>query len=228
MESGIPQNPTLQIRINSAVYLKDPESSKLGKKIVDVGTQLIDEVGFEHFTFKKLAEKINSTEASIYRYFENKHKFLIYLISWYWTWQEYQLILNTQNIADPKDRLRVAMKVIALPNLDEISLSTLNKEALHRIVIAESPKTYLIKEVDDDNKHGFYWPYKRLCSKISEIIQEINPAYLYPTAFVSTIIESAHHQLYFSKHLPRLTEIQQSDSQDLLNFLIDLAMRVTI
>ena len=57
----------IQIRIDPALYTKDPESSELGKKIVSQSIQLIDELGFEGFTFKKLGAKIGSNESSIYR-----------------------------------------------------------------------------------------------------------------------------------------------------------------
>lgn len=64
---------SLQIVINSQLYVKDPQSSDLGKRILSEGIRLIGEVGFERFTFKKLGDKIGSNESSIYRYFENKH-----------------------------------------------------------------------------------------------------------------------------------------------------------
>ncbi|HBY69084.1 MAG TPA: TetR family transcriptional regulator, partial [Flavobacteriaceae bacterium] len=85
----------LQIRVNENLYLKDPESSSLGKKIIENSIILIEEIGFEGFTFKKLGDRIQSPEASIYRYFENKHKLLLYLTSWYWSWKEYQLVIKT-------------------------------------------------------------------------------------------------------------------------------------
>ena len=78
----------LQIQVNEKVYLKDPNSSELGKKIVGEGLLMIDEKGIECFTFGKLAKKLNTTESSIYRYFETKHTLLIYLTSWYWGWIE--------------------------------------------------------------------------------------------------------------------------------------------
>jgi AcrR family transcriptional regulator len=74
----------IKIQVNSKTYVKDPETSDLGKKIIKNSILLIDEIGFEEFTFKKLGEKIGSNESSIYRYFENKHKLLVYLSSWYW------------------------------------------------------------------------------------------------------------------------------------------------
>jgi AcrR family transcriptional regulator len=68
----------LQIKMNEKLFLRNPEQSELGKKIIMHSIQLIHEQGFEAFTFKKLAKAIGSTEAGIYRYFENKHRLLIY------------------------------------------------------------------------------------------------------------------------------------------------------
>jgi AcrR family transcriptional regulator len=216
----------IQIRINERVYLKDPESSELGRKIVAHGIALIDQMGFEHFTFKKLAKHISSTEASVYRYFENKHKLLIYLVSWYWNWLEYQLMFSTNNIESAQDRLEIALRVISQPHLLGSNFVHIDKEALHRIVVAESPKAYLSKEVDEDNKEGYFLAYKRLCKRIADIAREINPDYAYPTALISTIVESAHNQIFFAAHLPRLTELTKDNYDELTLFLIDLAKRV--
>ena len=67
----------LRIVINPKIFVKDPQSSDLGKRIIEQGIYLISEIGFERFTFRKLGQRIGSNESSIYRYFENKHKFLI-------------------------------------------------------------------------------------------------------------------------------------------------------
>ena len=67
----------LGITVNDKLYIKDPQSSELGQKIIENGIILIDEIGFENFTFRRLALKIESTEASVYRYFENKQKFFL-------------------------------------------------------------------------------------------------------------------------------------------------------
>ena len=75
----------LQIKMNEKLFLRDPEQSELGKKIILHSIQLIHLNGFEAYTFKKLAESIGTTEAGIYRYFENKHRLLIYLSVWYWS-----------------------------------------------------------------------------------------------------------------------------------------------
>jgi hypothetical protein len=57
----------LKIQVNEKIYVKDPETSPLGKKIVEQSILLIDEIGFDNFTFKNLGEKIWSNESSIYR-----------------------------------------------------------------------------------------------------------------------------------------------------------------
>jgi len=216
----------IHIRINERVYLKDPESSDLGRRIVEHSIALIDEIGFEAFTFKKLAKHISSTEASVYRYFENKHKLLIYLVSWYWNWLEYQLMFAVNNVSDSEERLRRALKVISQPHRLGTNFVHIDKDALHRIVVAESPKAYLSKEVDVDNKEGYFLAYKRLCGRIADIAHEINPAYPYSRALISTLIESAHNQIFFAAHLPRLTELKEGDYEALTQFLVDAALRV--
>ena len=95
----------IKIQVSPKIYLKDPETSTLGQNIIRESIHLIDEIGFEHFTFKKLGDRIQSNESSIYRYFENKHKLLVYLSSWYWGWMDYRITLATTNIADVRERL---------------------------------------------------------------------------------------------------------------------------
>ena len=73
----------IKISLNKGLYKKDPQDSILGRKIIQYSIILIDKHGFECFNFKKLAETINSTEASIYRYFENKHLLLTFIVNWY-------------------------------------------------------------------------------------------------------------------------------------------------
>ena len=103
----------LEIKMNEALFLRNPQSTELGKKILKHGVQLIYKAGFETFTFKKLAEDIGTTEAGIYRYFENKHKLLVYLTAWYWGWLEFQISFQTNNIKDPTVKLKRIIKILA-------------------------------------------------------------------------------------------------------------------
>ena len=53
----------LTIKLNEKLYLRNPEESELGKKILHHSIVLIEQIGFEAFTFKKLALEIGTTEA---------------------------------------------------------------------------------------------------------------------------------------------------------------------
>ncbi|MBV6646746.1 MAG: TetR/AcrR family transcriptional regulator [Cyclobacteriaceae bacterium] len=204
-------NTTLQLNLNPNLYLKDPQSTELGKKIIENAINLIDKIGFEAFTFKKLSVSIDSTEASIYRYFENKHRLLVYLITWYWTWVEYNIQFETHNIADAHERLLIALKIIAEKKGKDQNFPDVDEPALQRIVIAESDKTYLTREVDDINKEGLFRGYKSLCKTISSIVSEISPDFKFPDALISTSLEASHQQVFFAKHLPSLSELREAD-----------------
>lgn len=201
----------IAIKINPDVFKKDPLSSDLGEKILRQGIVLIEELGFEDFTFKKLAEHISSTEASIYRYFDNKHNLLAYLIMWYWGWMDYRIMISTLNIDDPRIRLRRAIKCLTEVIQEDLTVQQIDEAKLHQIVIGESSKIYLCKSVDTNNQLGFFFAYKSIVQQVANIILEINPNYKYPHMLVSTIIEGAHHQRFFADHLPRLTDVVEGE-----------------
>ncbi len=204
------ERAVVKFKLNEKLYLRDPQETELGQKIIVQSIVLIDELGFEQFTFKKLAAAIESTEASVYRYFENKNRILNYLVSWYWVWLDYKIQFHTHNIPSPKEKLSLIIKIICETETNSLTASV-DEKALYRIVVAESSKAYLIKEVDEINKDGLYLNYKRLNKNIAALILELNPGYKYPNALVSTMIETAHQQLFFSQHLPSLTNIPNEE-----------------
>ena len=201
----------ISIQVNSSVYLKDPESSELGRKIVTRGIDMMDNLGFEDFTFRKLAKEIKSTEASIYRYFESKQKLLLYFTAWYWSWTEYKLLFRLTNIESPKERLKKSIFLLTEEVKEDNDFSHINEVKLNRIVISEASKVFLNKEVDADNKEGVFSEYKGVVQRVSDIILEINPTYKYPHMLVSTVVEGGHNQRFFSEHLPRLTDTVEGE-----------------
>lgn len=198
----------LQISIQPSIKLalRDPENSALGRKIVREGILLMRKLGYEQFTFKKLAEVIESTEASIYRYFENKHRLLLYFLTWYWNYVEYQAVVSLQNLNDPAVKIKKIIEILTegLPNWSDAS--GIDKNALQEIVISESSKAYLTKEVDAINREQLFKPYKDLCQHIGNVFKEYNPTYAYARSLASSIVEMAHFQPYFMEHLPALTD----------------------
>jgi hypothetical protein len=218
------QLTNLKVIVSENLYLSDPESSRLGKKIIFYSVEMIDDIGFEKFTFKKLGLLIDSPEASIYRYFRNKNQLLTYLISWYWGWMEYRLVIETTNILSPEKRLEKSLNLITSNAKEVLNLEGVSIKKLQRIIVSESAKSYLTKDVDKANKEGAYLNFKQFVLRISDIILEVNPKYKYPQMLLTTIIEGAHLQVFFAEHLPRLTNKQRS-SDYITTFYTNLALQ---
>ncbi len=212
-----------KIKINEGLYLRNPEETELGRKILKHSVELIYKLGFEIFTFKKLAEVIGSTEAGVYRYFQNKHKLLIYLTSWYFGWITFQINFQTNNITDQKVKLRKIISLLTSPIEDDKQTSYIDESLLHPVIVAEGSKTYLTKQVAENNKLEFFQPYKDLCTLIGSVILEYNPKYMFPRSLASTIVEVAHFQNFFMHNLTSLTDFSKKNKEtEIVDFLDDL------
>ena len=217
------------VRMNEKLFLRDPEGSELGRRIVRQGIPLMAEIGFEEMTFRKLADRIGTRESSIYRYFENKHRLLVYLVAWYWQWLEYQVLFQTNNLTDSREKLERILKLLLLKDLSCLNIPASADEmdigALHSIVIQEASKAYLTHHVTEDNREQLFKPYKDLCSRIAGIILEYRPGYPYARSRASSLIETAHYQAFFMQHLPSLTDFgteppgRVENKEPLLTFL---------
>lgn len=212
-----------KVVISDNLYLKDPESSEIGRKIIDKSIFLIDEIGFESFTFKKLGELIQTTESSIYRYFESKHQLLVYLTTLYWSWIEYQIVLATLNIENSKVKLEKIIKIIT-NNSHVLVSKQFDDQGLARIIVSEFSKTYLTKDIDKINKSGYFMVYKRVVMMLVNTIIEINPLYKYPKSLASMVIESYVHQQFLKEHLKTITNFSEANSET--DFYIDLLTKV--
>jgi len=210
----------INIHIGEKYYSKDPQSTELGRKIVAESIELLNILGFEQFTFKKLAQRIGSTEASVYRYFENKLKLLVYLTSWYWGWLEYQLVFATNSIADTSEKLKKAIEIVTRPTVQDSAFSHINEVSLSNIVINEYSKSYLTKEIDTENKEGYFVIYKRMIERFNEMIHAVNSEYKYPSSLASTILEGSLHQYFLKDHFPSLTDCHEKG--DATKYFTDL------
>lgn len=216
----------IKLQVDEKLHLKDPTSTELGERVIEHGILMLDEMGYEAFTFRKLAERLGTTEPSIYRYFKNKHRLLLYLTAWYWSWMEHRVLMATLNVAPAEERLRVALRELTQPIRADEATPRIDEAALYRVVVAESSKAYLHRDVDAENREGLFRNYKRLCRTVADIITEINPRYRYPAALVSTVVESSHMQKYFAEHLPSLTEVKSADADTSTTaFLTELVFR---
>lgn len=214
----------IKLQLNEKLYVKDPETSTLGKKIIEESIILIDSIGFEEFTFKKLGEKIGSNESSIYRYFENKHKLLVYLSSWYWSWIEYRMVFATSNYSNSLEKLKKAISIVTEKVEDDQKTLHINESILNKIIIAEFTKTFHNKEVEQENKEGFYYIYIRVINRLTTMIEEVNPEYLYAKSLASSVVEGAMHQHFLKDNMKAITDCNEMISPT--DFYIDLIEKI--
>ena len=213
----------IRVEINPNIYLKDPFSSELGKDIILKSVSMMQELGFEQFTFKKLSSKIDCTESAIYRYFENKHTFLLYLNAWYWAWMEHNYVYATANLIDPDERLSLAIRLMVDGPIYRQN-DFLDPDLLRYIVVNESLKGYLTKEVDSEHESGIFSQVYRFSDRVTSLIREINPSYLFPKALVSTLMESSLMQSFNSQHLPGMID-SKPESNDRFTFFHQLVKK---
>jgi len=216
----------VSFNVNNKLFVKDPDNTDLGRQIVKSAIDLIYSLGFEQFTFKKLAIEIQTTEASIYRYFENKHKLLLYILNWYWSYMEFLVMFKLQNLDNPETKLNAVIDLLTSELPDTSGKFDYNKKYLNQIVISESSKAYLVKDISEINKDEVFKPYKDLCSKIADLISEYNSNYKFPKSLATTLIESSHQQQFFSDNLPKLTDVNEDNHQEFVkDFLRELLFK---
>lgn len=217
----------IDIKINEKLFIRNPNDTELGRKIVKHGIVMIEEMGLEEFTFKKLALEIGTTEASIYRYFENKFLLLTYAANWYWSWLEYLVVFKTNNVTDPTIKIDYILDVLLLNTTDSMEeMPALDKRVLHMLVMKESSKTYFTNQVKKFNDAQFFKPYKSLCERIADILREINPNYQYPKNLTSTVLTMSSNLYFFMHNLPSMTdEPEAKDVTRIKDFLKELILK---
>jgi len=204
----------IQISPNDSLFIKDPQASSTGRNILNHAIPLMQEIGFEKFTFRKLAERMGASEITIYRYFENKHKLLLYLLSWYWEWVKYSISFNTRNIEDPEEKLRLAIRTVIDSSKRNTLVDYIDEEKLYELVVEESEKAYHTKQVDEENKMGLFLTLKSLKAELSAILLQIDPNYPYPNSLASTILEMSASLRFYANHLPSMTDIKELSNID--------------
>jgi AcrR family transcriptional regulator len=148
----------INVNVSQNLYLKDPLSSELGIHILDEGLVLMNSLGYENFTIKKLAKAIKTTESSVYRYFENKRKLTLYYLSWYCAMIEFLIVTHISE-NDSLDEIINQIIVILInqhelkhshPDLSYTDLQQLISAELEHIVNSnDSAFLHLKNEVTD-------------------------------------------------------------------------------
>ena len=135
------------------------------------------------------------------------------------------MVLATTNIKSPEERLKKSIDILTKPALIDNSISYVNEVLLSEIIFSESLKAYHTKNVDEENKKGFFQAYKKVVQRVSDIIIEINPKFVFPHMLISTVIEGAHQQKFFAEHLPALTDVSKNKNA-ISDFYTDLVFSI--
>jgi hypothetical protein len=77
---------------------------------------------------------------------------------------------------------------------------------LNNIIINENSKSFLTKEVDQENKEGYFVIYKRIISRLRDIIIENNSNYTFPSSLATTIVDGSLHQHFLKDHFSSITD----------------------
>jgi len=201
----------LHLRPDPALSLKDPEATELGRSVLAGGLELMNELGLEAFTFKKLADRIGCTEVSLYKYFPNKHRLLQYYFQLYWLWLRQLCGRHAERAKNPREGLEHVVQAICGVWPKELPHTQLDAHALRKLVIEEGMKSYLHK-----NARRLFMPYKELSAFVAERITDCRADVPWPRSFATTVIEMAHSLPFAMEHLPSLTELSSRKDLKLL------------
>lgn len=210
----------LELHIPACLYIKNPKESALGEKIIESAAELIPQLGIEEFTFKKLALHIGCTEATVYRYFENKHQLLLYILHIFWGWHEYQITFATQNLESASIKLKRTISLLSNPVFEFFP----KKKHAHNVMqtaINEGIKIHLTRHLKEEINQGAMDSYYRIVKRISGFIGELDSNYPYPDALSSSILDGALLQLFYKRYCPGISDATESN-QDIEKFLLQL------
>jgi len=131
---------------------------------------------------------------------------------------------STLNIKSSSEKLQKAIEILTQEIIEDNSFSYINEVLLNKIIVSESAKVYHTKAIDIENEKGYYTTYKRVVQRVSDFVLEVNPSYEFPHMLISTTIEGAHQQRYFSEHLPSLTDVEKG-KDNVVRFYLDLVFK---
>lgn len=181
MEKLLEQSIWIQ---QSDLYEKDPQLSENGRSLVNNAVRMIAEGGLDGFTLKKLAQECGITEPTVYRYFSNKISLCAYLCSVHWTWRQWQVVVETNNIRSGKKKLMKIAEILLEVVPESHILRGMKCADLTTIAQREWPR--LLHPIH-------YSPattksYDELMARISVMVKEVNPNYVFADEFARAFL----------------------------------------
>jgi hypothetical protein len=126
-------------------------------------------------------------------------------------------------MSNPIEKLNKAILIVTQPIEDDLSTPHINEAVLSRIIIAEYSKTFLTKEVDEENKEGFFIVYKRVVNQLIQLIEEVNPKYPFAKSLASSVVQGALHQHFLRDHFKTITNAAETNC--ISDFYINLIQK---
>jgi AcrR family transcriptional regulator len=210
----------IELQIPNCLFQKNPRETEIGNKLVETATHLIAQLGLEQFTIKKLALETGCTEATVYRYFENKHQLMLYIMNIFWGWQEYLLVFSTQNIHNESEKMKRAIALLANPDFGFLPYRKFANSVL-LAAINEGVKIHIIRNLKDEIENGSMAAYRNLAQRIAGLIKSFDKTYAYPHALAMQLMDAAIHQQFCHRYLRGVSEAALN-KEHIENFLIGL------
>lgn len=198
-------NFKVELSLPNGLFVKDPQSSELGKTLIYKAAQMIGDTGIEAFTLLKLAKNIGCTEATVYRYFTGKQQLLYYLMNLYWGYVLFGIEYHIKGEHSDNKRLNKAIDLLLCPNIDDFS-SPGTGELLSAVAISEGIRIHLRPEVSKEIEEGKLKYYVSLVELFEELIQKAHPAYSYSRSLAGTLIDASLQQIFYQIHNTPLTD----------------------
>ena len=128
-------------------------------------------------------------------------------------------------MSNPNQKLEKAINILTRIIESDSTFSHIDEVILSRVIINEYSKSYLTKEVDAENKDGYFSIYKRLVTRLHDMIIEVNSSYKFPHSLASTVIEGALHQHFLKDHFKSLTDCNdETQPSDYFTHLVSNAL----
>jgi AcrR family transcriptional regulator len=174
---------------------------------------MLGEGGFDAFTLKRLAHNLQTTESSVYRYFDNKHRLLVYHIKSYWEWLNEQVNIQCyNNKLHGRKALETTFEIMCFPQANNWPREGVSYDCMHKILTHQSVKAYFSSYVDLENKDGAHQALKALVHIMSGWLREEVPDFEFPKSLINTLLTSVMMQPFYAEHLPSLTELPSPNS----------------
>ncbi len=217
----------LRLEVPAELFIKDPFSSELGAKIVEAAIQLINKIGYEDFTFKKLALSCKTTEATIYRYFHSKQQLLAYLCALYWSYTTLIIELEGEKLnSNSKKQLGSLLQILS-NNVELKSLSnTLLIEELFRLVIKQWPKVNHLDGEQNTYLNDAVNAYKKVTQLFANVLHTIQPKLRYSLVYADTIVMAIHNYALNSCREKEFTIDKKSFSKEIQKFSEQLTQKI--